>query len=153
MILTFEQRHSLGGRACPHFGGDSSSASTTQSTTNNTDKRQVLDGGAVGVSNDGGGTISLALTDQGAVRGGLDTANRALASNATNFEHLLSAADALYSKTQSSLDANVKLAGTLAGTAQTAYADAANQASGNKSLIMVAIVVVGVVAALAFGKH
>lgn len=154
MIPSFEQRHSLGGRACPQFGGDSSSASTTSATTNNTDKRQVLDNGAFGVSADGGSNVSLTLnsSDMGAIAAGVGLANTVVSSNSTNFDHLLAAGESLFSKTQGIIDANTKLTGQLASTAQTAYADAANQASGNKSLVLTAIVVVGVVAFVAFGK-
>lgn len=175
--------------ARPCFGGDSSSSGgNTNTQTSNTDKRQVLDQGAIGFSLDQGAVASLTsnsntstttnlwstTTDAGAlaagadiakkalagafslgdttVSGGFDLANRVVSNNSTDLNHLLSAFDSLYSKTLDSLDANVKLTGSLASTAQTAYADASNQASGNKSLVLAAIVVVGIVAAFAFGK-
>lgn len=135
-------------------GGSSQANTTTTTTTQNTDKRMVLDGSSVGVSADGGSavTINNTSTDQGAIKGAGDIALAAIGSNSTNFDHLLATADHLMTQQQSALDANTSLTRDLAGTAQTAYADAAAQASGNKNLILMGMAVVGVVAFTALGK-
>lgn len=147
-IKTFEQRHSLGGIACPCLGGgggSSSSSTSTNTVTNNTDKRVVADGGSTVASIDGNGN-SLTLTDSGAVKAGASLGLAAIGANSTNLDHLLATADHLISQQQNGMQASIDLTKSLAGTAQTAYADAANQASGNKQLILAAMAVVAVVA-------
>jgi hypothetical protein len=157
MIRTFEQRHSQGGIAkpCGLFGGDSSSSNTTNTQTVSTDKRQVLDNGSVGITTDGGGATFTSnttdnsyhlTTDQGAVSAGRDIALAGIGTNSTNIDHLLSTADHLLSQQQQSMQTSADLTRSLAGTAAGAYSDAANQASGNKQLILAAMAVVGVVA-------
>lgn len=141
MIKTFEQRHSLGGIACPMGGGGGGSSSSSQSTTtttNNTDKRVVADGGASVASIDGSGN-SVVMTDQGATKA-------ALAANATNTDHLLATADHLFSMQVASQAATADLTKNLVAGTQAAYKDAANNASGNKPLILAAMAVVAVVA-------
>lgn len=134
-------------------GGGSSQANTTTTTsTQNTDKRMVLDGSSVGVSADGGSAVTINTSDQGAIKGASDIALASIGSNSTNLDHLLATADHLFTQQQSALDANTNLTRDLAGTAQTAYADAAAQASGNKNLILMGMAVVGVVAFTALGK-
>ena len=140
MIRTFEQRHSAGGIARPCLGGSSSSSSaqSTTTTTNNVDKRAVADSGSTIATVDGNGN-TVTMTDNGAV-------NAALNANSTNLDHLLATADHLLTQQQSAIQTSADLTRTLAGTAAGAYSDAANQASGNKQLILAAIAVVGVVA-------
>ena len=179
MIPSFENRHSSGGRAFPMGGGGGSSSSSqaTSTTTNNTDKRMVLDGGSLGISNDGGNiststntstSTSNAFTDarnlsdssvhntttvdSTSIDAGRQIALSGISNNSTNLEHLLSTADHLISQQQAGLQMSSDLTKSLAGTAQTAYADASNQASGNKQLIMAAMAVVGVVAFTSFRK-
>lgn len=138
-------RREAGRVICGGGGGGSSSASTSTSTeTNNIDNRSVLDGNAQGVSVVGTGN-SISLTDHGAVLA-------ALTANSTNTDHLLATAEHLFTQQQDALDANVDLTGKLAATAQQAYADAANQASGNKQLILAAMAVVAIVAFVSLGK-
>lgn len=150
MILSFEQRHSAGHIARPCFGGgggSSSSAQNTTTTTNNTDKRLVTDGSSTGVSADNSSvSITQNTTDAGAIQAGTSVALASIGSNANSLDHLLATADHLISQQQNSQQASMDLTKALAGTAQTAYSDAANQASGNKQLILAAIAVVGVVA-------
>lgn len=137
-------------------GGSSASTSNASTSTSNTDKRMVLDGASIGVSADGGSNVTVYKTvnsiDAGAVQAGANVALSALSSNSTNLDHLLATADHLLTQQQKSLDANVKLTGELAGTAQTAYADAAAQSSGNKNLILAGMAVVGIVAFTALKK-
>lgn len=190
MIPSFENRHSLGGKACPMGGGGGGSSTSTQATstsTSNLDKRMVLDNGAFGVSSDGG-SVGLSTTsntstsmsdsrsytdkstsnsgnstsmtdarnfadnsttntvDSTSVAAGRDIALTGINSNSNNFDHLLATADHLITQSQATLQGSSDLTKSLAGTAAGAYADAANQASGNKQLILAAMAVVGVVA-------
>lgn len=52
-------------------GGDSSSQSSSATTTTNIDKRQVNDGGSVGVTSDSS-TVNVSLLDNGAVQKAID---------------------------------------------------------------------------------
>jgi len=97
--------------------------------------------------------VTVNSTDGGAVSGALGLANTVVSNNSVDFDHLLSAAESLYGKTVEAQAANVKLAGTLAGTAQTAYADAASQAAGNKNLVLVGIAAVAIIAVAAFARN
>lgn len=133
-------------------GGSSQANTTTTTTTQNTDKRMVLDGQSVGVSADGGSNVTINTSDQGAIQGAGKIALASISSNSTNVDHLLATADHLFTQQQAALDANTTLTRDLAGTAQTAYADAAAQSSGNKNLILMGMAVVGVVAFQALGK-
>lgn len=126
-------------------GGSSRSSTATTTATTNTDKRLVVDGASIGISADGGSTITVNSTDAGAIKGAGAVALAALSTNATNFDHLIAASQSLFAQQQNALTANQQLTGELANTAQTAYADAANQASGNKQLILAALAVVAVV--------
>lgn len=154
MIPSFEHRHSLGGRACPMGGGGGSSGSSSQqkTETTNTDKRLVVDGNSIGVSADGGSSVTVNTSDKGAIEGAGKVALAAISSNSTNYTHLLSTADHLLTQQSKANAANIELTGKLAATAQTAYADAAAQASGNKNLILAGMAVVAIVAFKAFGK-
>ena len=173
MIPSFENRHSLGGKACPMGGGGGGGSSTstqaTSTSTSNLDKRMVLDNGAFGVSSDGGSvslrtdtttntsmtdarnfadnsTTNTQTVDSTSVAAGRDIALTSINSNSNNFDHLLATADHLITQSQATLQGSTDLTKSLAGTAAGAYADAANQASGNKQLILAAMAVVGVVA-------
>ena len=64
----------------------------------------------------------------------------------------VSPCDGCHASQQNALDANVKLTGQLASTAQTAYADASAQAAGNKNLILAGLVVVAIVGFAAVAK-
>lgn len=142
------------GRVIYGDGGDSSSQAntTTQATTANMDKRMVVDGGSVGVSVDGHGN-SIVLSDFGSVSAALSAnttvTTAAIDANKSNTSLLLKAAEKLYGETQKSLDANISLAGKLAGSAKDAYSDASAQAAGNKNLVLAGIAVVGIVAFIA----
>lgn len=173
MIPSFESRHSLGGRACPCLGGDSSSSSASDQTTNTnySDSRSVvgIDDHSVDTALTNSGNTSTSVvdsfntstsssytsysTDAGAVAAGSSVSIEALKQNSLNFDGLLGVADNLFAQTKKTTDANLQLAGSLSSSASQAYSDATAQATGNKSLIMVAIAVVGLVAAVfAFQK-
>jgi len=140
MILSFEQRHSAGGRAlaCGLFGGgNSSSTSITETQTINTDSRMVVDGGGVGV-NSGGGAVAVSnyATDGGLVNAGLaiaggarDIAMTALNNNAFNTSALIAATTKLGEQGAQSLALNTQLAGNIAS------AGAASNTASFKSLL------------------
>lgn len=133
------------------FGGGDSSSSSTNTTTNNTDRRQVVDGGSVGVSSDSS-TVNVSSIDAGAVQAGTNVALAGISTNATNVDHLLAAADKLFSQQQNALDANVQLTKSLASTAQAAYADASANAQGNKPIVYAVVAVIGIAAVTYLGK-
>lgn len=144
-----------GGYVCGEGGGGgkSSSEANTSTQTFNTDRRQVVDGQSLGISGDGNAThVNIQTSDMGAISAAKDVALAGIANNSTNTEHLFAAAEMLFKQTANTLDHNVDLAGKLAGTAQQAYSDAAAQATGNKSLILVGLAIVGIAAVKAFGK-
>ena len=124
------------------FSSDSSSSSTT-TTTQNTDKRMVTDGGSVGISSDSS-TVNFTSLDAGSIKSGENIALAGISTNATNVDHLLAAADKLFSQQQNALDANVQLTKSLASTAQAAYADASANAQGNKPIVYAVVAVIGI---------
>lgn len=169
-------RGKLGGGRVLGFGGDSSSSSavTNTQTTNTSyqDNRQAIDNRQSNTTtNIGSGNIGSTLTDvgnvetnsrnvttvtmsdQGAIKAGQEIANAALAGNSNTTASVLDLTKILFSKSQQSLDANVQLAGQLASGANQAYSDATAQATGNKSLILAGIAVVGIVGFMAFKHH
>lgn len=80
-------------------GGDSSSSSSAATTTSNIDKRQVVSSGAVGVTTDAAGGISVTnnALDAGAIQGALDYVKATDATQGANFTSLLSLADKMFS--------------------------------------------------------
>ena len=133
------------------FGGGDSSSSSTNTTTNNTDRRQVVDGGSVGVSSDSS-TVNVTSLDAGAIAAGTNVALASVASNSTNVDHLLAAADKLFAQQQAALDMNTNLTKSLASTTQAAYQDAAANAQGNKPIMYAVIAVIGIAAVNFMGK-
>lgn len=169
-------RGKLGGGRVLGFGGDSSSSSavTNTQTTNTSyqDNRQAIDNRQSNTTtntNIGSGNIGSTLTDvgnvennsrnvitlsdSGAIAAGKGIAEAALAGNSNTTASVLDLTKILFSKSQQSLDANVQLAGQLATGANQAYSDATAQATGNKSLILAGIAVVGIVGFMAFKNH
>jgi len=137
-------------------GGNSTS--TSQTTTNSTsiDKRQVVDTGSTGVTADNS-TINVTSTDLNALKAASDIALLGISNNATNTEHLLTAAQNLFGMQQKALDTSASLASALAQTAmgqqQTALQTPDTQISGDKKQMTYAgLVVAGLVAAVYFGK-
>jgi len=149
-------RHKLGGGyVCGGGGGGGKSESTnsTQTTTENSDKRAVVDGGSIGVTGDKNSlTTYNTSVDSTSIDAGKQIALAGIANNATNVDHLFAAAEALFGQAQKNQDAVTTLTGQLAGTAASAYSDATAQATGNKSLILVAIAVVGIAAVMMMKK-
>lgn len=169
-------RHKLGGGRVLGFGGDSSSSSavTNQQTTNTSyqDNRKAIDNrqsNTITTTNIGSGNIGstlsdvgnvetnsrnvITLSDSGAIAAGKGIAEAALAGNSNTTASVLDLTKVLFSKSQQTLDANVQLAGQLASGANQAYSDATAQATGNKSLILAGIAVVGIVGFMAFKNH
>lgn len=97
-------------------------------------------------------TTNITQSDSGAIAAGAAIASAALTGNAGTVASVLDLTKVLFQQSQKSLDANVQLTGQLASGANQAYSDATAQATGNKSLILVAIAVVGIAAVFAF-KH
>ena len=89
------------------------SASTNTSTTSNLDKRQVVDGNAIGVSSDTS-TVHVSVLDDGAVRGAIRLAENSGAGFVDAYKALLSVTLALDSKNSDVATANNELAAKLA---------------------------------------
>lgn len=95
---------------------------------------------------------NVTATDFGSVAAGQAVSIESLRQNSTNTAALFGLADKLFSGTQKAMDTNAKMAATLSASANEAYEGAADQATGNKQTMLVAMGVVGVVAAMAFYK-
>lgn len=144
MILTFEQRHSAGHRACQMFGGDSSSASS--STTNNTDMRVVGGDGSTNLStqNSGSGTINVMATDQGAIKAGMTLASQAIDANTHNTGAVLDTTAQIYNGALGAVtDANQRLA----------LAYQSGQAGDQTQLKYAGFIVVGLAVAMFFKRN
>lgn len=135
-----------GGYVCG-FGGSSSSSSATNTT--NTDKRLVADNGSIGITAD---NANINMLDQGAIQLAAGIADNAINSNAAGFKVLLDTAQVLAKGSLDALTSNTKLAQSLATSTQSAYADASNQAQGNKNLVYVGMAIVGMVGFSYFTK-
>ena len=61
----------------------------------------------------------------------------------------MAVAEELFSKTKDTTDANLLLAGSLSSGAQKAYSDATSQATGSKTIMLVALASVVIVVGLA----
>lgn len=121
-------------------------------TTNNTSNQSDVGNTTTSLTDSNNTTNNLTVLDAGAISAGKDIALSGISNNATNTDHLLTVADNLFSKTTSMLDANTKLAASLASGANQAYADATSQATGNKNLVYAGMAVVGIVAVSFFWK-
>lgn len=150
-----------GGYLCGMGGGGGSSESSTASNTStvNKDARQVLDGGAVGISGDGN-SLGISSTtnndihtvDSTSIAAGRDIALSSIANNSTNTEHLLAASELLFSQIGKSVQSSMDLTKSLSSTASAAFSDATAQATGNKQLMMVGLAVIGLAAVTMAGK-
>jgi len=98
------------------FGGGSSSSSSTSNVVTNIDRRQVIDAGGAGISGDVSGSVTLNLTDNGAVAAASEVAQHALDDAASSFRDLLiSAGD----QARAQLQGFQSLVGAAAETADT----------------------------------
>lgn len=145
------------------FGGDSSSASTQETNYTFTDNRAVtsVDDHSTNIfsGNSGSGDIavdrsfntgsfntyssSTTLTDHGAVQG-------AMQSNSQNTQLLFSLADKLFTGNKDIVTQNQNLAKELSSNANSAYEGATAQANGNKTMLLIGVAVVGIVAVMAW---
>lgn len=145
------------------FGGDSSSASTQETNYTFTDNRAVtsVDDHSTHIfsGNSGSGDIavdrsfntgsfntyssSTTLTDHGAVQG-------AMQSNSQNTALLFSLADKLFTGNKDIVTQNQNLAKELSSNANSAYEGATAQANGNKTMLLIGVAVVGIVAVMAW---
>lgn len=131
------------------LGDRSSSSAQTSTATTNVDKRQVIDNGAMGITAD---NSTINMTDQGAVKAASQLADTALITNAGNFKTLLETAQVLSKGALDALKANTTMAQSLTTSTQSAYADAASQATGNKNLVYASLAVVAMVGFSYFSK-
>lgn len=95
---------------------------------------------------------TITQSDSGAIAAGAAIASAALTGNSGTVASVLDLTKVLFQESQKSQDANIQLTGQLAAGASQAYSDATAQATGNKSLILVAIAVVGLAAVYMFKK-
>jgi hypothetical protein len=135
------------------FGGGNSTSTTNQLTTyNQYDQRAITDARQENTTTNTSTTNNITALDGGAIDASKSIALAGIADNATNTANLLVVADNLFSQTQKTLDANTKLAATLASGANQAYADATSKSTGNKNLVYAGLAVVGIAAFSFFGK-
>lgn len=150
------------GHHLAQFGGDSSSTSTQETNYSYTDNRSVtsIDDHSTQVlsgNNTGGGNFSVdrsfntnsfnttnsstsvTTTDHGSVAAALN-------SNSQNTQLIFALADKLMSGQKEIVNQSQTLTRELSAGANAAYEGAAEQANGNKTLMLVAVTVVGVVA-------
>lgn len=153
-LLSFEQRHAAGHRACPCIGGGSKSTSTT--ATNNYDQRKVTDtGGGANAQVDGSGnsqTIVSTTTDLGAVKAGADVSLAAIGANATNTDHLLNTVEHFMDTQKSVVDLSATLADSLAARTQGQSSGglATNSTINTNTLALAAVAAAAVIA---FAAH
>lgn len=160
MDLLREKARCLGHHRA-QFGGDSSSTSSQRTDYNYSDSRSVSssdshnqsDSSSRAYANSGNTSTTIKTTDAGAVAAGSQVSLAALKQNSTNTQALFALADKLFSGTGQAMEANMALTRNLSQGAQQAYSDATAQATGNKTVIVAGLVVVGAVAFVAFGKN
>jgi len=122
-------------------GGGSSSSSSNASTTNNTDKRQVVDGGSVGVTADNS-TINVTAMDSGAVNSAIGLAVATGAGALDAYKMLLATTVQLASQSEKTLQSNTDLAGQLATSVTNTATDNTAQAKNKQYLAYAGIAVV-----------
>lgn len=142
------------------MGGDGGDTTHTQDTRYNyTDSRSVTSTDSHdnysqdnrGYSNSGNTTTTVTSLDPGAIAAGRELGLRAIDQNSVNTAALFAASDRLFSRGAQILDANMQLTASLSQTAANAYDGATSQATGNRTMLLVGLAVVGVVAVMAFG--
>lgn len=152
------------------FGGDSSSSSSQQTSYSYTDNRSVssVDNHSTNImsGNSGSGNnsidrsfntdsfntynVSTTVTDHGAVAAGAAVAANAMQNNSTNTELLFKLADKLFAGSEKIVTQNQNLAKELSSNANSAYEGATAQANGNKTMLLIGVAVVGIVAVMAW---
>ncbi|WP_284079386.1 hypothetical protein [Herbaspirillum aquaticum] len=137
-----------------YFGGESSSDSSTTATTTTTnnvsseDKRIVGGDGSTAVSGSGNSVI---VTDSGAVQAALSVsgavANKAIDGAQANVASVLTALTTLGQNNQASFDKTIALVGTSVDKTQEAFKAATEEVNGNRALVAVGIIAIGMMAA------
>lgn len=163
MDILREKKRALGQhRACG--GGDSSSSSAQNTSYQFSDSRRVSSTDSHdNYSQDNrtdsrqdnriaNTTTTITATDFGAVQAGSSLGIEALKQNSTNTAALFTVADRLFQGTARSLDANAALAKDLSTSAQQSFESAADIATGNKTMLLVGVSVVGMVALMTMGN-
>jgi len=110
---------------------------TTQETINDTtnlDKRQVVDGNGIGISSD---SATVTIND----------------TSGDNYKALLATTERLALQTENTLQKNLDVVSEMSAGVSSAYADASANATANKPILIGGLVVLGLVAVSAFGKH
>ncbi|WP_343741810.1 hypothetical protein [Herbaspirillum huttiense] len=136
------------------LGGESSSDSSTTATTTTTnnvsseDKRIVGGDGSVGVSGSGNSVI---VTDSGAVQAALSmtgsVANKAIDGAHANVASVLSVLTDINKNNQASFDKTIALVGSTVDKTQDAFAKASEEVNGNRVLVGVGVIAIGLMAA------
>ena len=136
-------------------GGESESDSSTQTTSNTTnqtsyaDKRNVASEGAVSVSGDHN-TISNTSTDFGSVGAALkgmgDISSKALDLSGVSISGALDSLKQQAAANASSLDKMLAFAGGNVDKMQDAFKTAQEEINGNRVLVLVGMVAVGMIA-------
>ena len=144
-------------------GGDSSSASTQNTdyrysdsrSVTSTDNRNYTDSrqDSRAYANSGNTTTTINAMDGGAIAAGSAVSVEALKQNSLNTLAMFSVAEKLFAGTANIMQANTNLAENLSANATQAYGDATAQATGNKTMMLAGLAVVGVVGVMAFGKN
>ncbi|BEV15567.1 hypothetical protein HBDW_23550 [Herbaspirillum sp. DW155] len=141
---------------------DSSNKSDTTTTNNTTyaDKRNVASEGAVAVSGDGNNvtnsySYSYKTTDLGAVQAGVtlagNVATKALDLTTTGLASVLDAMKASATQNKEIFDQTLKLVGDTNTSTKDAYAKAAEEVNGNRVLVGMGVIAIGL--ALAKGAY
>ncbi|MGL5181197.1 hypothetical protein [Herbaspirillum huttiense] len=133
-----------------YFGGDSSSDSSVKSTTNTTtnvsseDKRIVGGDGSTGVSGSGN---TVVVTDNGAVQAALNMSGavvtKALDNGQANVNSVLSELHAMAQDNQTTFDKTLTLVGTAVDKTQDAFKVATEEVNGNRVLVAVGVIAMG----------
>lgn len=132
-----------------HGGGRSSSSS--QQVTQNTDRRQVLDNGAVGISSDGG-SVSVSVLDAGAVKGALDLVNASDQRSAQSLGELLGFTKDVFTQGLGVLDKAGKQVEAQTALVAKAYDQARGEGTQKNLIAAAALATVAVVAVKVWGK-
>lgn len=131
------------------MGGKSSSSSSSSSSTQNVDRRVVADNQATAISSDAS-TINITATDSGAVNAAIDLAKTGTDAASQNYLALLGLTEGILVETSKVIDKNASAAADAYTKAQSSVTGATDD---RKLLMIGALLVGGVVAVKAFGKH
>lgn len=131
------------------FGGDSTSVSTTQVFT--TDKRQVADNGAIGISSD---TSTISFNDASTIKAAADLVARVDASATDRLNTITELAADTLKGALAAANANSTMFDRLSSSVADAYQTAAAQTSKNEQrpLLYLVAAVVGIAAIWRYKK-